>query len=138
LIDLLALSRHIAGDTAREPELGRAAVAWTYVNRAGEALRHRRRHGLPHPVFGDGSLRGACPPPAPPDLSGIRQRLSDPALCRALATACLISCRGVAGPPGGATHYHHHAELPPWSARLTPVALIGSYLFYRSAARRRS
>lgn len=130
LTDLLWLSRRVAADAAREPELARAAIAWTYLNRAREAALYQRRHGRVHPAFGDGTLReavlrhGALPPAG--------AGFADPALCRALATVCLVSCRDLADPAPGATRYHHHCDAPAWSGRLTPVALLGSYLFYRT------
>lgn len=45
------------------------------------------------------------------------------ALCRALAGA-------EADPTQGATRFHPHTECPGWTARETPRALIGGYLFY--------
>lgn len=131
LIDMLSLSRRIAGEAAHEPELGRAAIAWTFLNRAREAALHMHRYGFPHPVFGDGSLRDACFRHRAEAGPGAGNRFADPAFCRALAVACLTSCRDIADPTHGATHYHHHRDLPGWSRHLQPVALIGSYLFYR-------
>lgn len=37
---------------------------------------------------------------------------------------------GLPDPTRGATHFHHHNDVPPWAAMHEPVALIGSYLFY--------
>ncbi|MFP3944554.1 MAG: hypothetical protein ACLFWF_11710 [Alphaproteobacteria bacterium] len=130
LNDLLSLSRRVAADAPREPEITRAAIAWTFLNRAREARAHMRRRAAPHPWFGDGTLSGTGLCYGAP-LSA--HRFTDPALCRALATVCMVSCRDLADPAGGATHYHHHREAPAWSAQLVPVALLGSYLFYRPA-----
>lgn len=138
LADLLLLSRCVAVDAAHEPEQCRAAIAWTLVNRAREAALHTRCRGVPHPDFGGGSVREAClrMRPGLPPLA--HARFGEPAPCRALATACLVACSDLADPTGGATHYHHHADTPAWSNALTPVALIGSYLFYRKGPHFRS
>jgi N-acetylmuramoyl-L-alanine amidase len=132
LVDIVLLAHRILRDAPGEPELGRAAIAWTFLNRAAAAARHRRQHGAPHPQFGDGSVRAACRLAG--EAWGGRRTLPvhDPAFCRALATACLASCRDIADPTSGATHYHHHQDTPCWSDDLRPVALIGSFIFYRS------
>ena len=132
LIDMLSLSRCIAGEAAHEPEMGRAAIAWTFFNRAQEAALHMRRYGVPHPLFGDGSLREACLCHRSAPGPWLVNRFAEPAYSRALATACLTACRDIADPTGGATFYHDHRETPAWSGQLRPVALIGSNLFYRS------
>lgn len=132
LIDMLSLSRRIAADAAHEPEMGRAAIAWAFLNRAREAALHMRQFGRPHPAFGDGSLRDACLRHGACAGPCLMDRFADPVFCRAFATACLASCRDIADPTHGATHYHHHGDTPGWSHQLKPVALIGSYLFYRS------
>jgi hypothetical protein len=54
----------------------------------------------------------------------------DPALCRALAVACLVLSGGVTDPTEGATHFHLHTEQPKWARAATPKALIGRYIFY--------
>lgn len=130
--DIVLLAHRIFRDARAEPEIGRAAIAWTFLNRAAAAARHYRLHGGPHPQFGDGSVRAAC------HLASGQARtplpllpVNDPAFCRALATACLASCRDIADPTKGATHYHHHRDSPCWSNDLRPVALIGSFIFYR-------
>lgn len=134
LIDLLALSRRVAADAVCEPEVARAAIAWTLMNRASGAAGYLRADGRPRPACGDGDIRESCLRSGgrlPSACLGVM----DPALCRALATVCLISCRDLADPTRGATHYHHHTEVPDWSRQMTPVALLGSYLFYRPVRR---
>ncbi len=64
-------------------------------------------------------------------------RLVPPELTEAPAFACCrrIAMRALRGtladPVHGATAFHRIDELPEWARGLMPVALLGSFLFYR-------
>jgi len=60
-------------------------------------------------------------------IGGSDERL---ALCRRIARRALR--RSLADPTGGATAFHRIDASPSWARRLMPVAVCGSFLFYRA------
>ncbi|HEY4343445.1 MAG TPA: hypothetical protein VGN05_03795 [Parvibaculum sp.] len=107
LAEMMRLALEICDLLEDEGEEGRVALAFAALNRM-------RRFG--------------------PDGEGcaLRQErdIFDPALCRALAVACLVLSGGVDDPTEGATHFHLHTEQPKWARIATPKALIGRYIFH--------
>jgi cell wall hydrolase len=154
--DADVLARTVFGEARGESDLGRLAVAWVCRNRAVIAGRFVAAHGHPHPLFGDGTVAGACErsnvtrdgrrvwqfscwDPADPncakllalDLTGEAARPS-----RWAATTALE--RTAPDPSNGATHYHtamaprDGIDWPPyWAVGQTVVATVGSHVFYR-------
>jgi N-acetylmuramoyl-L-alanine amidase len=75
---------------------------------------------------GNGSATIGLQEEAAPFLGDDVQRLQ---LCRRIARRAL---RGsLADPTRGATAFHRIETTPDWSRRLLPVAVFGSFLFYR-------
>jgi N-acetylmuramoyl-L-alanine amidase len=75
---------------------------------------------------GNGSATIGLQEQAAPFLGDDVQRLQ---LCRRIARRAL---RGsLADPTRGATAFHRIETTPDWSRRLLPVAVFGSFLFYR-------
>jgi hypothetical protein len=107
LAEMMRLALAVCDILEDESEEGRVALAFAALNRM-------RRFGS------DGEDR---------DLQQERD-IFDPALCRALAVACLVLSGGADDPTEGATHFHLHTEHPKWAKAATPKALIGRYIFY--------
>lgn len=73
-----------------------------------------------------GSITTGLQEGAAPFLGDDPQRLQ---LCRRIARRAL---RGsLADPTRGATAFHRIETTPDWSRRLLPIAVFGSFLFYR-------
>ena len=139
LFDVETLARSIWGEARGEIDEGQVAVAWVMRNRVIAARAFILRINRTHPLFGDGTLLGACR--APRQFSawnvddGNRAKLlqlgfDDAAYCRAFAIAAQV-CGGLTpDPTNGATHYHRHDIEPVWAKSMKPKALIGAHMFY--------
>lgn len=113
LKEMMRLALAIRDLMEDEEEDGRVAIACAALNRM-------RRYG-PEGEGGGG---------APSGPAAHARDFSDPALCRAIAVACLVLSGDLEDPTGGATHFHRHTEEPGWARTATPKALIGQYMFY--------
>jgi spore germination cell wall hydrolase CwlJ-like protein len=138
--DLDTLARTIWGEARGEGREGMEAVAWVVKNRAAIAQRHETVRGRPHPLFGDGTVAGACTPPLqfscwnandPNRALLLAVTRTDPAFGFACAIAAAVLDGGSADPTGGATHYHEASVHPAWAEGQTPTARIGHHVFYR-------
>lgn len=139
LCDLETLARSIWGEARGESEEGQVAVAWVMRNRVIAAQAFAARLGRAHPLFGDGTLVGACRAPRqfsawnPGDANAAKLAqvgFEDAAYCRAFAVGCQVWGGLINDPTGGATHYHRHDIEPAWAKSMTPKALIGAHMFY--------
>ncbi|MFZ5834008.1 MAG: cell wall hydrolase [Pseudomonadota bacterium] len=139
LPDLECFARTIWGEARGESEEGQIAVAWVMRNRVLAALGFIAKQKRAHPLYGDGTLVGACR--APRQFSAwnvedanrgklLRAGFEDTAFCRAFAVACEVWGGLVKDPTGGATHYHRHDIEPVWAKSMKPRALIGLHIFY--------
>ncbi|MCK9993653.1 MAG: hypothetical protein Dbin4_02173 [Alphaproteobacteria bacterium] len=139
LFDMETLARTIWGEARGESLEGQAAVGWVMRNRVLAAQAFIVRHKRAHPLFGDGTLVGACRAPwqfsawNPGDANALklmRTGFDDAAYCQAFAIGAQIWGGSIKDPTGGATHYHHHAIEPSWAKAMKPTALIGAHMFY--------
>lgn len=139
LLDMETFARCIWGEARGESVEGQVAVAWVMRNRVLAAQGFIAKQGRAHPLFGDGTLVGACR--APRQFSAwnvddanrgklLRVGFDDAAFCRAFAVACEVWGGLVKDPTGGATHYHRHDIEPVWAKSMKPRALIGLHIFY--------
>ena len=145
--DLDVLSRTVYGEARGEPDLGRLAVAYVPVNRALIAQAFVASHGRKHPLYGDGTVAGACTVPwqfscfNPRDpnrekILALDLTSEEAAPCVSMATAALE--RSLTDPASGATHYctamapSDGVDWPPdWTEGHEPTAVIGGQVFYR-------
>ncbi|MEQ1887556.1 MAG: cell wall hydrolase [Alphaproteobacteria bacterium] len=139
LFDMETLARSIWGEARGESEEGQAAVAWVMRNRVAAAQVFVARQKRAHPLFGDGTLAGACRAPRqfsawnPGDPNAaklMRIGFENAAYCRAFAIGCQVWGGLIKDPAAGATHYHHHDIEPVWAKSMKPTALIGAHMFY--------
>ncbi len=139
LCDVDSLARSIWGEARGESEEGQLAVGWVIRNRVSAAQAFIARTGRAHPLFGDGTLVGACRAPRqfsawnPGDANAAKLRevgFGDAAYCRAFAVAAQVWGGLVADPTDGATHYHRSDIEPVWAKSMQPRALIGAHMFY--------
>jgi len=139
LCDIETMARSIWGEARGESAEGQAAVAWVMRNRAVAAQAFITTQGRAHPLFGDGTLVGACRAPRqfsawnPGDANAVKLRevgFDDAAYCRAFAIAAQVWGGLIKDPTDGATHYHSTGVEPVWAKRMTPKALIGAHMFY--------
>jgi spore germination cell wall hydrolase CwlJ-like protein len=137
--DMETLARSIWGEARGESEEGQAAVAWVMRNRVRAAQAFIARQKRAHPLFGDGTIVGACRAPRQFSAWNVddanRAKLfqlgfEDAAYCRAFAVGCQVWGALVKDPTDGATHYHRHDIEPIWAKSLKPTALIGAHMFY--------
>lgn len=140
--------RTLIGEARGEPLAGQEAVAWVIRNRAEIAASYVARRGRPHPLFGNGSLAGACRAPmqfscwnaGDPNAEKIASWPVTKNPYRALG---LLVDAVMAAPPGqdptqGATHYFTAAAPkgvktwpPAWALEMVPKGQIGAHLFAR-------
>ena len=139
--DIIILARTIWGEARGEALEGQIAVAWVVKNRARIARLWRQKHGSSHPLYGDGTIRGACLARwqfscwnhnDPNRARLLRTSFSDRAFCRALSTACNVWSNDAADPVCGSTHYHHHRITPHWARGQKPVMRLGAHVFYNN------
>lgn len=125
---LSCLANAIYYEAGNEPEEGQRAVAQVVLNR----LRHAQWPNSVCGVVYEGTERT--------DLGCQFTFSCDGAMARSpertrWMRAFRIAGEALAGrsfaPAGLATFYHTLAVRPAWSARLTPVAIIGAHIFYR-------
>ena len=137
--DLETLARTIYGEARGESYAGMVAVGCVAVNRARIALAWVAKHGRPHPLFGDGSIRSACL--APWQFSSWNE--NDPNRAKLLAVSlqdplmakCLSAARAAVELPDttrGSTHYYatSMAEPPAWALNHSATEQIGGHLFF--------
>lgn len=147
MTDREVLARTMWGEARGEGRIGQEAVASVILNRVELAKAFKARKGRNHPLYGDGTVEGACR--APWQFSCWNE--NDPNLPKLLAVTMddrrFSSCMAVAAvalsgvlddPTQGATHYHtvksppNVKQWPPkWAASLTPTVTIGAHIFYR-------
>lgn len=139
--DLETLARTIYGEARGETDTGMIAVGCVAVNRARIALAWVAKHGRPHPLFGDGSVRSACLAPwqfsswnenDPNRAKLLAVSLDDPLMAR-----CVQAARAAIDLPDithGSTHYYatSMAEPPTWALNHTAAAHIGHHLFFNN------
>ena len=139
--DLLITARTIYGEARGEPISGQLAVASVIKNRASEAQVYRRRTGKSHPLFGDGTLAGACQArwqfscwnQSDPNRKKILAvGFNDPQFCKALSVAARVMGNLTTDKTHNSLHYHHHGISPRWITGKQPVAKIGQHLFYNN------
>ncbi len=139
VFDMETMARSIWGEARGECEEGQAAVAWVMRNRAQAARAFIARQKRAHPLFGDGTLVGACRAPRqfsawnPGDANAVklaRVGFDDVSYCRAFAIGCQVWGGLIKDPTGGATHYHRHDIEPFWAKSMKATALIGAHMFY--------
>jgi spore germination cell wall hydrolase CwlJ-like protein len=138
--DLDTLARTIWGEARGEGPDGMAAVAWVALNRAGIAARYEAVSGRPHPLYGDGTVAGACTRPLQFSCWNASDRnrplllaatMADPAFAVAWRVAGDVLDGAIADPTAGATHYHEASVHPSWAQGQTPTQRIGRHVFYR-------
>ena len=139
LFDMETLARSLWGEARGESAEGQAAVAWAMRNRVLAARAFIARQGRAHPLFGDGTLVGACRAPrqfsawnpGDPNAAKLAKAgFEDAAYCRAFAIGAQVWAGLISDPTGGATHYHRHDIEPVWAKSMKPTALIGAHMFY--------
>ncbi|MFZ5930884.1 MAG: cell wall hydrolase [Pseudomonadota bacterium] len=139
LHDMETLARSIWGEARGESEEGQAAVAWVMRNRVQAAQAFITKQKRAHPLYGDGTLVGACRAPRQFSAWNVddanRSKLfqlgfDDASYCRAFAVGCQVWGGLVKDPTGGATHYHRHDIEPVWAKAMKATALIGAHMFY--------
>ncbi|MSP43380.1 MAG: cell wall hydrolase [Alphaproteobacteria bacterium] len=139
LFDMETLARSLWGEARGENEDGQVAVAWVMRNRVRAARDFIARQGRAHPLFGDGTLVGACRAPRqvsawnPGDPNAVKLAqigFDDAAYCRAFAIGAQVWGGLISDPTGGTTHYHRHDIEPVWAKSMKPTALIGAHMFY--------
>ena len=120
------MTQAIYYEAAREPELGKRAVAQVIVNRASSA---------PFPSTICGVVQQGAPRPGCQftfECDGSLARRPDPALWAAARRVAEGALRGETEPlVGGATHYHADYVFPIWAPTMTKLAKIGVHIFYR-------
>ncbi len=119
LEEMTCLAKQAWLEASEEPELSRAALIWTLLNRRRQCADGARQ------AIGEGAVPAEAVACSPSDL-----RFHDPAFCQAFATVCLVCGGHLEDPTHGATRYHAHDELPGWARSLQPLALIGPRFFY--------
>lgn len=133
--DLDIAAGTVWGEARGKPPTDDIAVAHVIVNRARLAAAYVARKGRPHPLFGDGTLAGACLAPwqfscwnANDPNRAKMAALSDVTLApfKALVQRALIE----PDPTRGATHYHADYVSPAWAAGKEPTVTLGPHLFY--------
>lgn len=146
--DLDILARTIFGEARGESVKGKIAVAWVVKNRADAAVKWLKNNTGKerHPLFGNGSLIGACRAPFqfscwnPNDPNYPLIEFKD---CRSMwqqtgYPACLHAALSVIigrdlDPTKGSLHYHDGRMSPPkWADGLDPVVVIGNHKFYNN------
>jgi N-acetylmuramoyl-L-alanine amidase len=139
LADMETFARTIWGEARGESEEGQAAVAWVMRNRVMAARAFIARQKRAHPLYGDGTLTGACR--APRQFSAwnvedvnraklLQTDFQNTDYCRAFAIACEVWGGLMADPTSGATHYHRSDIEPKWAKAMQATALIGAHMFY--------
>lgn len=144
--DIATLARTIWGEARGEPFLGKLAVGWVVVNRAG-------RPGW----WGGPDLRSVCLKPwqfscwnqndpnrarmltlaiGAPLQSAERNGLEDSVFRDCYAAAVLAAGGHLPDPTSGATHYFaaqlaRQGRPPAWAEGRHPVASIGGHLFFK-------
>ncbi len=122
----LCLASAIYYEAATEPDEGQRAVAQVVLNR----VRHPQWPGTVCGVVYQGSSAEGCQ----------FSFACDGAMARGPMVAAWIRARRVAeralagdvyAPVGSATFYHTLKVAPAWGQRMTPVAIVGTHIFYR-------
>ena len=99
LFDMDTFARSIWGEARGESAEGQAAVAWVMRNRVMAARAFIAKQKRAHPLYGDGTLAGACR--APRQFSAwnvedanrgklLQADFQDTDYCRAFAIACEV------------------------------------------------
>lgn len=121
------------------------AVAAVVMTRASKAARYKRKWGVAHPIYGDGTVKSACLRPkqfscwnlGDPNLAKINALTEEDETFR---VAKAIARKAIAGdlvdPTDGATHYvtrQFYAKAAPehWCKRKEPCCTILNHVFFK-------
>ena len=120
------MTRAIYYEAAREPEIGKRAVAQVILNRAGSTP-------FPSTICGvveQGAGHSGCQFTFMCD--GSLARRPDPALWSAARKVADAALSGAVEPSvGDATHYHADYVFPTWAPTMAKLAKLGQHIFYR-------
>ena len=140
--DLDALARTVWGEARGEPVEGRAAVAHVVLNRARKAQEFKAKNGRSHPLFGNGSIVGACIAAwqfscwnlgDPNRVKMGRLTLGDGDFMQCVEIALKVIGGKKPDTVSGATHYYADSIAPPkWAIGKIPVAVIGRHCFFNN------
>jgi spore germination cell wall hydrolase CwlJ-like protein len=114
------LARTIWGEARSEGQAGMEAVACVVANRVAIA---QARNGF----WWGNDIILVCPNRE--KLLAVSEKNIHFATCLRIARRCVAGC--LDDITNGATHYHTKAILPHWAEGQTPVAVIGSHVFYK-------
>lgn len=143
--DLDIVARTVWGEARGEGETGMRAVACVVVTRARLAREHRAATGKKHPLFGDGTLAGACLVKFQfscwnehdPNLAKLKAvGIPDSAFIAARVVAYEAVNGHLPDTTNGATHYMAYrdfaaARVGHWSQRMMVTERIGGHVFMR-------
>jgi len=141
----VVLARTIFAEARGEPVDGQIAVGYTIKHRAEIAAAYVKKHDEPHPLYGDGTIAGACLS----SFRGVHQyscwnetdrsRLkalqadhNNPAFCRAMDVARQVIAGTAHDFLPGSTHYYAPdvVPMPKWAVGL-PFHSVGHHRFFR-------
>ena len=140
--DIDVMARTIDGEAEGETSLAQSGVGACIAKRAQLAAAYVAAHGRPHPLYGDGSIAGACLA-ADLDHEGNRvwqfdcwidgsadaqriaaKTLDDPTFQRCFAVALDVLLSRVSDPTQGATHYWDISiPTPSWAVGKSYVSI---------------
>lgn len=125
--DIETCARALAVLASDQEDEVRTSLAWVFRNRI-EVMQSKCETPPSIVSTCESVLREAlsrpCPLRATPGLSDAEWR-------RIKAATCLVWSGDVADRTHGAAACHRHDSNPRWARKRTPIALLGSYLFYR-------
>jgi N-acetylmuramoyl-L-alanine amidase len=141
--DTEVVARTLFGEARGEGKQGMVAVACVIYNRAVIAGDYEDDHGMPHPLYGDGSLASACKAPlqfscwnaGDPNRALIeRVTESEPIFLVAVGIGTDAENDQLDDITNGATHYcDKRMPLPPaWAKGKTPCFALGNHLFFNN------
>ena len=144
LSEIDVVARTIWGEARGEGLDGMQAVASVIARRAALAREYMARRKRAHPLYGDGTLRGACLAPSQfscwnagdPNRALLLAPISGQTYKHALGIADLVIADRLIDNTGGATHYVTaalHKTLPPthWAKKMKITARIGGHVFMK-------
>lgn len=134
LEDIDALSRLIFHVARNEGQQGKEAIASVVMNRATAAYKYKKENGVNHPIFGDGTICGACSMNPVGDL--IRMESLERLLKLNEFAKSMLAALSLSSPhyddTCGSTNFCKEDETPPWARHKTPVCRIGRIKFYNN------
>jgi N-acetylmuramoyl-L-alanine amidase len=145
--DMDIMTKTIWGEARGSTDADRIGVACVIKNRATKALEYFKANGKPHPLFGNGTIAGAClqrwqfscwnendPNKKKIEAMTLPGALGDSVYRSCMWAAIVAIDEFMQDITKGSTHYYAASmkQAPAWARDVKPAVVIGGHIYFNN------